>query len=44
MIKLVFQGKNKIIKHQGKNFQQLRDIISSNFPEAPTDYSLSYLD
>ena len=44
MIKLVYQGKNKIVKHQGKTFHQLRDIIANNFPEVPVDYSLSYLD
>jgi len=44
MIKLVYGGKNKIIKHQGKTFHELRAIISTNFPEVPIDYSLSYLD
>ena len=44
MIKLVYKGKNKIIKHSGKTFQQLREVIATNFTEAPIDYSLSYLD
>lgn len=44
MIKLVYGNKNKIIKHGSQGFQKLREVISSNFPEAPADYSLSYLD
>jgi hypothetical protein len=44
MIKLVFGGKNKIVKHQNRTFQELRTIIKNNFPEVPVDYSLSYLD
>jgi hypothetical protein len=44
MIKLVYGSKNKIIKHEGRSFEQLREVIRSNFPEAPADYSLSYLD
>lgn len=44
MIKLVFATKNKIIKHGARSFHQLREAIRTNFPEAPVDYSLSYLD
>lgn len=44
MIKLVYGTKNKIVKHQGKSFHELRTIITANFPEVPVDYSLSYLD
>ncbi len=44
MIKLVYGNKNKIIKNDKKNFEQLREAIQTNFPEAPVDYSLSYLD
>lgn len=44
MIKLVYGNKNKIIKNDKKNFEQLREAIQANFPEAPVDYSLSYLD
>jgi hypothetical protein len=32
MIKLVFGSKNKIIKHENRDFQQLREIITLNFP------------
>lgn len=44
MIKLVFGSKNKIIKHEKRSFEHLKDSIRLNFPEAPLDYSLSYLD
>ena len=44
MIKLVYNSKNKIVKHERKTFEQLRNIIKNNFQEVPQDYSLSYLD
>lgn len=44
MIKLVYGAKNKIVKHGDRGFFALREIIKNNFPEAPVDYSLSYLD
>lgn len=44
MIKLVLGSKNKIIKRQSNSFIHLKQSIRINFPEAPLDYSLSYLD
>ncbi len=44
MIKLVFGSKNKIVKHDKRSFEQLRETIKANFPDVPADYSLSYLD
>jgi hypothetical protein len=44
MLKLVFANKNKMIKHEHCSFQELKNSIKIYFPEAPFDYSLSYLD
>jgi len=44
MIKLVLNSKNKIIKLERHNFEQLRQQIKHTFPEAPIDYVLSYID
>ena len=44
MIKLAYGTKKKIVKLDKGNFNTLRGLIKQSFPEAPTDYILSYLD
>jgi hypothetical protein len=44
MIKLVYGSKNKIIKLDKPNFNSLCSLIKQSFPDAPVDYTLSYLD
>lgn len=44
MIKLVHGSKNKIVKLDKPNFNNLRALIKQSFPDVPLDYTLSYLD
>jgi hypothetical protein len=44
MIKLVYEGKNKIIKLEHPTFSQLRTQVKQTYHDLPPDYSLSYLD
>lgn len=44
MIKLVFGSKNKIVKLDKVEYKALQALIRQSFPDAPVDYTLSYLD
>jgi hypothetical protein len=44
MIKLAYGAKKKIVKLEKGGFSALKALVKQSFPDAPTDYMLSYLD